>query len=67
MLPNAPANAPAPPGGAPQGGDVKSQLLQALQAMIKVAEQNGVDFMSLVREAMQGGGGSPPPPPPPPM
>ncbi len=59
MLPQA---NPAPEGG----GDVKSQLLQALQAMIQVAEQNGLDFMAIVREAMQGGEAENAPPPPPP-
>jgi len=59
-----------PPMGGPEGaggGDVRSQLIQALQAMVQVADQNGIDFMSLVREAVQGakGGEAVPPPPPP--
>lgn len=73
-----PQNPPAPSGPQAGGGqppqasqgDIKAQLLQAIQAIMQVAQQNGIDFMSVVKEAMQQGGAgagaqaSPPPPPP---
>lgn len=46
----------------PQGGNIEAELLKVLTQMAQVAEQNGIDFLSLVEQAMGGGGAGQPAP-----